>query len=144
VSVEKRVYITFLFRIEYLFIKILLLTNCFYKQINMMIISQQWMFSYLTILVLVLLLSTSFSSAATRKTNKNIKTNVFMSPKIELCPGFVSNKVYYDVEFPRGHISLKSFNAELVDEAGNSIPLYQTYLCWNKGCFTKSPIEFWQ
>jgi len=106
----------------------LLLTNCFYKQITMMIVSQQWMFFSLTILVLVLLLSTSFSSASTRKTNKNIKTNVFMSPKIELKPGFVSNKVYYDVEFPRGHISLKSFNAELVDEAGNSVPLHQTYL----------------
>jgi hypothetical protein len=96
----------------------LLLTNCFYKQINMMIVSQEWMFFSLTILVLLLLLSTSLSSAATRKTNKNIKTNVFMSPKIELTPGLVSNKVYYDVEFPRGHISLKSFNAELVDEAG--------------------------
>lgn len=51
-----------------------------------------------------------------------------MSPKIELSPGSVSNKLYFDVDFPRGHISLKSFNAELVDDAGNSIPLSQTYL----------------
>jgi len=93
----------------------------------MRIVSQQWMLA-LEILVLVLLLGTPFSLAATWKTNKNIKTNIFMSPKIELNPGFVSNKVYYDVEFPRGHISLKSFNAELVDDAGNSMPLHQTYL----------------
>ncbi|WJX11211.1 hypothetical protein P8452_01849 [Trifolium repens] len=91
------------------------------------IVSQEWKLS-MAILVLVLSTSTPFSLAASRKTTKNVKTNVFLSPKIELSPGLVSNKIYYDVEFPRGHISLKSFNAELVDELGNSIPLYETYL----------------
>ncbi|XP_058765695.1 uncharacterized protein LOC131639211 [Vicia villosa] len=93
----------------------------------MKIVSQEWKLS-LTILVLVLLSCTLFSSAVSRKTSNNIKTNVFMSPKIELSPGSVSNKLYFDLDFPRGHISLKSFNAELVDEAGNSVPLSQTYL----------------
>ncbi|GMI95386.1 hypothetical protein like AT5G61820 [Hibiscus trionum] len=57
-----------------------------------------------------------------------VKTSVFLSPKIELEPGLVSNKFYYDVDFPRGHIALKRFNAEIVDEAGNPVPLYDTYL----------------
>ncbi|KAL5564755.1 hypothetical protein UlMin_027919 [Ulmus minor] len=56
------------------------------------------------------------------------KSAVFLSPVFELKPGLVSNKVYYNIDFPRGHIGLKSFNAEVVDEAGNPIPLYDTYL----------------
>ncbi|XP_045805133.1 uncharacterized protein LOC123898265 [Trifolium pratense] len=76
-----------------------------------------------TILLLVLLSITPFTLA-----KKKIHTKVFMSPKIELSPGLVSNKIYYDVDFPRGHISLKSLNAELVDKSGNSVPLHQTYL----------------
>lgn len=42
--------------------------------------------------------------------------------------GQVANKFYYDIEFPRGHIGVKSVNAEIVDEAGNSIPLHETYV----------------
>lgn len=80
------------------------------------------------ILALVLLSSTLFSLATSRKTKKNIQTKVFFSPKIELSPGSVSNKVFMDVDFPRGHISLKSFFAEVVNESGNSVPLHQTYL----------------
>jgi hypothetical protein len=80
------------------------------------------------ILALVLLSNIPFSSAAFRKTKKSIQTKVFFSPKIELSPGSVANKVFMDVDFPRGHISLKSFFAEVVDESGNSIPLHQTYL----------------
>ncbi|XP_024640417.2 uncharacterized protein [Medicago truncatula] len=33
-----------------------------------------------------------------------------------------------DIEFPRGHIGVKSFDIDLVDEQGNSIPLYETYI----------------
>ncbi|KAE9603276.1 putative stress up-regulated Nod 19 [Lupinus albus] len=61
-------------------------------------------------------------------TQNNIKSAIFLSPKIELGPGSVSNKFYYDLDFPRGHIAIKSFDAEVVDEYGNSIPLYETYL----------------
>jgi hypothetical protein len=32
------------------------------------------------------------------------------------------------VNIPRGHIALKSFNAELIDETGDSVPLQETYL----------------
>ncbi|XWS37021.1 hypothetical protein CRYUN_Cryun19dG0007900 [Craigia yunnanensis] len=38
------------------------------------------------------------------------------------------NRYYYNVDFPKGHIALKSFNAEVIDEAGNSVPLHETYL----------------
>jgi hypothetical protein len=30
--------------------------------------------------------------------------------------------------FPQGHIAIKSFDAELVDEKGVSVPLHETYL----------------
>ncbi|XLU42840.1 hypothetical protein S245_037654, partial [Arachis hypogaea] len=34
----------------------------------------------------------------------------------------------FDIEFPRGHIGIKNFQAELVDEHQNSLPLYEAYL----------------
>ncbi|KAK7386227.1 hypothetical protein VNO78_26289 [Psophocarpus tetragonolobus] len=43
-------------------------------------------------------------------------------------PGKIAAKSFFDIEFPRGHIGVKSFDAELVDENGISIPLYETYL----------------
>jgi len=33
-----------------------------------------------------------------------------------------------DIEFPKGHIGVKSFDVELVDEEGNPIPSYETYI----------------
>jgi hypothetical protein len=57
-----------------------------------------------------------------------IKTQTFVSPPIFLGPGSVSNKVYSDMAFPRGHVAIKSFNGELVDEAGAPVPLHETYL----------------
>ncbi|PNX73499.1 stress up-regulated Nod 19 protein [Trifolium pratense] len=77
--------------------------------------------------ILVLLLSTPCSSSFV-KTEAKIKSAVFLSPKFELGPGSVSNRYYYDIDFPRGHVALKSFDAEVVDEAGNPIPLHETYL----------------
>ncbi|KAL3835427.1 hypothetical protein ACJIZ3_010163 [Penstemon smallii] len=56
------------------------------------------------------------------------KTKVFLSPKFELKPGSVAEKYYYNIDFPKGHIAIKSFNAEVIDEQGNSIPLHETYL----------------
>lgn len=93
----------------------------------MKFMSRDWMVLS-AILILVLMLNTPCSSAISENNENNIKTTVFYSPKIELSPGFISNKVYYDVDFPRGHIALKSFHAELVDESGNSVPLQETYL----------------
>jgi hypothetical protein len=43
-------------------------------------------------------------------------------------PGKVAAKTFYNVEFPKGHVGIKSFDAELVDEEGNSVPLYEAYL----------------
>ncbi|KAG8388171.1 hypothetical protein BUALT_Bualt02G0098100 [Buddleja alternifolia] len=77
--------------------------------------------------VLLLLLSVQSSLAHLRSEN-GVKTDVFLSPKFVLEPGSVSNKYYYNVDFPRGHIAIKSFNAEVVDEKGNPIPLHETYL----------------
>ncbi|PWA45627.1 hypothetical protein CTI12_AA515910 [Artemisia annua] len=53
---------------------------------------------------------------------------VYLSPKITQLPGSVSNKFYYDIEFPKGHIAIKSFDAEVVDEAGDPVSLKETYL----------------
>ncbi|CAL5208245.1 unnamed protein product [Lathyrus oleraceus] len=46
----------------------------------------------------------------------------------EIGPGKVAAKTFFDVEFPKGHVGVKSFDAELVDEEGNSVPLYEAYL----------------
>ncbi|KAE8703489.1 Detected protein of confused Function [Hibiscus syriacus] len=51
----------------------------------------------------------------------------FLSPKFVLGPGSVENRFYYNVDFPKGHIAVKSFNAEVV-EAGHPVPLHETYL----------------
>ncbi|KAL8497362.1 hypothetical protein ACS0TY_020883 [Phlomoides rotata] len=72
------------------------------------------------ILVLILVLQQTLEA--------DLKTQVFLSPKFVLEPGLVSNKYYYQIDFPRGHIALKSFNAEIVDETGKSIPLHETYI----------------
>ncbi|KAE9610662.1 putative stress up-regulated Nod 19 [Lupinus albus] len=77
--------------------------------------------------LLVLVLATPCLGAFETNEN-NIKSAVFLSPKMELGPGSVSNKLYYDFEFPSGHIAIKSFDAEVVDEDGNKVPLHETYL----------------
>uniref|UniRef100_A0A0R0I6Q1 Stress up-regulated Nod 19 protein n=1 Tax=Glycine max TaxID=3847 RepID=A0A0R0I6Q1_SOYBN len=35
---------------------------------------------------------------------------------------------HMNIKFPKGHVGIKSFDAELVDQEGNSIPSYETYL----------------
>jgi len=57
----------------------------------------------------------------------NIKTLECMSPPLRAKAGEVNNK-YYPAEYPNGHIGIKSFSAELVDEKGESIPLSSIYL----------------
>ncbi|OIT30011.1 PREDICTED: uncharacterized protein LOC109210590 [Nicotiana attenuata] len=82
------------------------------------------------LLVLAVLLLIAISpSLQTRLRNENkVKTSIFRSPKFVLEPGLVCNKFYYDIAFPKGHIAIKSFNAEVVDEARNPVPLHETYL----------------
>ncbi|XP_076897600.1 uncharacterized protein LOC143550937 [Bidens hawaiensis] len=57
-----------------------------------------------------------------------LKSKVYKSPKITQYPGSVSNKYYYNIEFPKGHIAIKSFDAEIVDETDNPVSLQETYL----------------
>ncbi|XP_073141493.1 uncharacterized protein [Henckelia pumila] len=80
---------------------------------------------FLAILLLVAIVQ---CSQANQTSENGLKTEVFLSPVFELEPGLVSNKYYYNIDFPRGHIAIKSFNGEVVDEKGNSIPLHETYL----------------
>ncbi|WMV57728.1 hypothetical protein MTR67_051113 [Solanum verrucosum] len=68
------------------------------------------------------------SSQSQVKEENGVKCAVFRSPTIMLEPGSVSNKYYNNIDFPKGHIAVKSFVAEVVDEAGNSVPLYEPYL----------------
>ncbi|KAG9137146.1 hypothetical protein Leryth_011975 [Lithospermum erythrorhizon] len=61
--------------------------------------------------------------------NQNgMKSSVFLSPEFAHEPGEVTNKIYFDIDFPRGHIAVKDFYAEVVDEFGKSVPLHETYL----------------
>ncbi|GFQ07522.1 hypothetical protein PHJA_002896300 [Phtheirospermum japonicum] len=83
--------------------------------------------NYLPILFVLLQLQFSQSYPRNYENNK-VKTEVFLSPKFVLEPGLVSNKYYFNIDFPRGHIALKSFDAEVVDGKGNPIPLHETYL----------------
>ncbi|OIW18968.1 hypothetical protein TanjilG_09162 [Lupinus angustifolius] len=88
--------------------------------------SQDLLLSLTKLLLLVVLFTPNYGAFG--KIENNVKSAVFLSPKIELEPGSVANKYYYDIDFPRGHVALKSFNAEVVDEGGNPLPLHETYL----------------
>lgn len=87
-------------------------------QVNMRFISK---FCILSSAILVLQLSTAYS-------HNQWKSATFLSPKFELGPGYVARKEYFDIAFPKGHIAIKSLEAELVDEAGNTLPLHEAYL----------------
>lgn len=77
--------------------------------------------------ILVLAFHTYYSQASLENGDR-IKSATFLSPKFVLGPGSVENRYYRNIDFPRGHIALKSFNAEVIDEAGNPVPLHETYL----------------
>lgn len=57
-----------------------------------------------------------------------VETAVFLSPKFVLEPGSVFENTFYNIDFPRGHIAIKSFDAEIVDRGGNPVSLHETYL----------------
>ncbi|EOA13299.1 hypothetical protein CARUB_v10026327mg [Capsella rubella] len=78
--------------------------------------------------VLSLLALTFSPSLGSLGTEKKIKSAIFFSPKLVMNPGSVSNSYLFDIDFPRGHIGLKSFDAQVVDEAGKPVPLHETYL----------------
>ena len=82
---------------------------------------------WLLLVGILVTLSLPYSQAFWGNGNK-IKSAVFLSPKFVLGPGSVENRFYYNVDFPKGHIAVKSFNAEVIDEEGNPVPLHETYL----------------
>ncbi|KAA8542041.1 hypothetical protein F0562_023193 [Nyssa sinensis] len=85
--------------------------------------SQGWLLS-----IPMLLVAISIQTQALVRNENGIKSAEFVSPMFVLEPGSVVDKFYYNIDFPRGHIALKNFNAEVVDEAGNPVPLHETYL----------------
>uniref|UniRef100_A0A5B7A7W4 Stress up-regulated Nod 19 n=1 Tax=Davidia involucrata TaxID=16924 RepID=A0A5B7A7W4_DAVIN len=85
--------------------------------------SRGWLLS-----IVMLILALGIQTQARVRNENGIKSSVFVSPMFVLEPGSVVNKIYYNIDFPRGHIALKNFSAEVVDEAGNPVPLHETYL----------------
>ncbi|KAL3716228.1 hypothetical protein ACJRO7_007914 [Eucalyptus globulus] len=78
--------------------------------------------------VSVVIWVTVMEPRAAGSANGKLKSATFLSPKFVLGPGSVEDKYYFDIDFPRGHVALKSFDAEVVDEDGIPVPLHQTYL----------------
>ncbi|KAK8323276.1 hypothetical protein V6Z11_A12G227500 [Gossypium hirsutum] len=72
---------------------------------------------WLILVGILVTLSLPYSHAFWGNENK-IHTAVFLSPEFVLGPGSVENRFYFNVDFPKGHIALKSFDAEVIDEAG--------------------------
>ncbi|KAL5180566.1 Dynein heavy chain [Glycine soja] len=62
------------------------------------------------------------------KPENHIKTDIFVTGSFEMGPGSIATKTFENIKFPKGHVGIKSFDAELVDQEGNSIPSYETYL----------------
>ncbi|KAK7350410.1 hypothetical protein VNO77_09022 [Canavalia gladiata] len=80
----------------------------------------------LSLSIIVLFSSTTY--CVNLKSASHIKSTTFVSEYFEVGPGTIAAKTLLDIEFPKGHIGVKSFDAELVDEDGTSVPLYETYL----------------
>ncbi|XP_052118693.1 uncharacterized protein LOC107470862 [Arachis duranensis] len=76
----------------------------------------------------IILLQSSIIFARQYENSNHIKTATFYSEQFVLEPGKVTITDLFDIEFPRGHIGIKNFQAELVDEHRNSLPLYEAYL----------------
>ncbi|GJN04084.1 hypothetical protein PR202_ga21601 [Eleusine coracana subsp. coracana] len=83
---------------------------------------------FLVLLLIIITLSSFSSEAASRGGHHGLKSQTFLSPPFFLRPGGVSNTWYHDIPFPRGHLALKSFNGEVVDESGAPVPLHEAYL----------------
>ncbi|KAL3038096.1 hypothetical protein AAZX31_01G110400 [Glycine max] len=76
--------------------------------------------------ILLLLPSTSYSLY--QKPENHNKTATFVSGSFEMGPGSIATKTFENIKFSKGHVGIKSFDAELVDQEGNSIPSYENYL----------------
>ncbi|KAF9606981.1 hypothetical protein IFM89_030400 [Coptis chinensis] len=83
---------------------------------------------WLHLLSTLLLVSVALAFEVLVSEENGLKTGVYHSPKFVQGAGSVVDKVYFNIDFPRGHIALKSLNAEVVNEQGIPIPLHETYL----------------
>jgi hypothetical protein len=83
---------------------------------------------FLVLLISLLSAIAPLPSEALNVRGHLLKSKTFRSPPILLGPGSVSNKYYADIDFPQGHVAIKSFDAEVVDENGVPVPLHETYL----------------
>ncbi|MCO5562642.1 hypothetical protein L7F22_016270 [Adiantum nelumboides] len=63
-----------------------------------------------------------------RANGGEVKSATFRSPSFTLAPGEVQNTFYFGSSFVKGHIGIKAFDAEVVDEDGNSVPLSEVYM----------------
>ncbi|XP_061358482.1 uncharacterized protein LOC133302684 [Gastrolobium bilobum] len=106
-------------------------SSCFHE-VNKRFISKALI---LPLSMLVLLSSTTFSFPEKTwlhieppKGHNLVKSATFVSEKFEMGPGTIASKPFYDIEFPKGHVGIKSVDAELIDEEGNFVPLFDTYL----------------
>ena len=95
-----------------------------YVQVNMATITKVAMF----LLLIMMLLFNATHSVILELDENHIKSATFFSKEIEVGPGKVAVKTLLDIDFPKGHIGIKSFDVEVVDEDGNSVPLYEAYL----------------
>ncbi|CAL5013800.1 unnamed protein product [Urochloa decumbens] len=80
------------------------------------------------LLVLLIALSSAAEALEVRGHHHRLKSMTALSPPFFLRPGSVADKYYHDIAFPRGHVALKSFNCEVVDERGAAVPLHEAYL----------------
>ncbi|WVZ16838.1 hypothetical protein V8G54_009820 [Vigna mungo] len=62
------------------------------------------------------------------ESESHIKSATFLSKKFEVGLEKIALKTFLDIDFPKGHIGVKSFEAEVIDEDGNYVPLYEAYL----------------
>ncbi|CAI8603109.1 unnamed protein product [Vicia faba] len=76
--------------------------------------------------IMVMLPSTTYSQ--TLMSPKVNQSATYMSQWFEVGPGEVASKLMFDIDFARGHIGVKSFDVDLVDEQGKSVPLHEAYL----------------
>ncbi|KAL9231556.1 hypothetical protein vseg_006773 [Gypsophila vaccaria] len=83
--------------------------------------------SWLYTLCALLALFSEISEA--RKQHKRVmRSAIYHSPEFVMQPGSVVNRFYHNIDFPRNHIGIKNFNAQVVDETGEAVPLHETYL----------------
>ncbi|XP_068479345.1 uncharacterized protein [Phaseolus vulgaris] len=80
----------------------------------------------ISLAIMLLLSRTSYSLFQYSKVHT--KRATFVSESFEMGSGSIAAKTFFNIEFPKGHVGVKSFDSELVDEEGNPIPSFETYL----------------